>query len=85
MDNEQETINSIDTTSIVDDIVLGQVSKARDSIQDLLQTKITDEIDDYKKEFAATLFVDIDSEAIETEFDDELEVKDTTEVENEEN
>ena len=53
MDNEQETINSIDTTSIVDDIVLGQVSKARDSIQDLLQTKITDEIDDYKKEFAA--------------------------------
>lgn len=85
MDNEQETINSIDTTSIVDDIVLGQVSKARDSIQGLLQTKITDEIDDYKKEFAATLFADIDSETIETEFDDELEVEDTTEVENEEN
>jgi len=85
MDNEQETINSIDTTSIVDDIVLGQVSKARDSIQGLLQTKITDEIDDYKKEFGATLFADIDSETIETEFDDELEVEDTTEVENEEN
>lgn len=65
MTDNVENINS----NVVDNIVLGNVSKARDVIHDILKSKISGEIEDHKKEFAASIFAD-DTDTV----DDTLEV-----------
>ena len=60
MTDKSENIN----TSVIDDIVLGNVSKAKDTIHDILKSKMSGEIEDYKKEFAATMFAPDDIEDV---------------------
>lgn len=55
-DNKENINNSI--TDIVDNIVLGNVSAAKDNIIDILNAKTQDSVNDYKKEFASDLFKD---------------------------
>jgi hypothetical protein len=57
MTDNKENINN-STTDIVDNIVLGNVSAAKDNIIDILNAKAQDNVNDYKKEFASDLFKD---------------------------
>jgi len=57
MTDNKENINN-STTDIVDNIVLGNVSAAKDAIIDILNAKAQDNVNDYKKEFASDLFKD---------------------------
>lgn len=57
-DNKENINNTISTTDIVDNIVLGNVSVAKDNIIDILNAKAQDSVNDYKKEFASDLFKD---------------------------
>lgn len=78
MSDKTENINNNITSDVVDNIVLGNVSKAKDEIHDILKHKISGEIEDYKKEFAATIFADEPSiEDIEV---DDVDLTDETNV-----
>jgi hypothetical protein len=70
-DNEENINNTLEiATSIVDNIVNGELSDAQNSIKDILGQNISGEIDDHKQEFAAGLFRDdmtMDSEIDESE------------------
>lgn len=57
MTDNKENINN-STTDIVDNIVLGNVSAAKENIIDILNAKTQDNVNDYKKEFASDLFKD---------------------------
>jgi hypothetical protein len=57
MTDNKENINN-STTDIVDNIVLGNVSAAKDNIIGILNAKAQDNVNDYKKEFASDLFKD---------------------------
>lgn len=70
MTDNVENINS----NVVDNIVLGNVSKARDVIHDILKSKISGEIEDHKKEFAASIFAD-DTDTVDTVVDEPEEVE----------
>lgn len=57
-DNKENINNTNSITDIVDNIVLGNVSAAKDNIIDILNAKAQDSVNDYKKEFASDLFKD---------------------------
>ena len=42
--------------NIVDDIVLGNLSKSKDAIADILKGKIASEIEDHRKVVASSMF-----------------------------
>ena len=70
-DNEENINSEIDaTTSIVDDIVNGELADAQNTIKGILSQNMADEIEGHKQEFAATLFQD----------EPEVEVEDTEET-----
>ena len=70
-DNEENINNEVDaTTSIVDDIVNGELADAQNTIKGILSQNMADEIEGHKQEFAATLFQD----------EPEVEVEDTEET-----
>ena len=70
-DNEENINSEIDaTTSIVDDIVNGELADAQNTIKGILSQNMSDEIEGHKQEFAATLFQD----------EPEVEVEDTGET-----
>tara|TARA_B100001248_G_scaffold18921_2_gene12478 strand:+ start:5974 stop:6231 length:258 start_codon:yes stop_codon:yes gene_type:complete len=70
-DNEENINSGIDaTTSIVDDIVNGELADAQNTIKGILSQNMADEIEGHKQEFAATLFQD----------EPEVEVEDTGET-----
>ena len=70
-DNEENINSEIDaTTSIVDDIVNGELADAQNTIKGILSQNMADEIEGHKQEFAATLFQD----------EPEVEVEDTGET-----
>lgn len=70
-DNEENINSEIDaTTSIVDDIVNGELADAQNTIKGILSQNMADEIEGHKQEFAATLFQD----------EPEVEVEDTKET-----
>ena len=58
-DNEENINSNLDaTTSIVDDIVNGELADAQNAIKGILSQNMADEIEGHKQEFAATLFQD---------------------------
>ena len=70
-DNEENINSEVDaTTSIVDDIVNGELADAQNTIKGILSQNMADEIEGHKQEFAATLFQD----------EPEVEVEDTGET-----
>ena len=70
-DNEENINSEIDaTTSIVDDIVNGELADAQNTIKGILSQNMADDIEGHKQEFAATLFQD----------EPEVEVEDTEET-----
>ena len=70
-DNEENINSNLDvTTSIVDDIVNGELADAQNTIKGILSQNMADEIEGHKQEFAATLFQD----------EPEVEVEDTEET-----
>ena len=70
-DNEENINSEVDaTTSIVDDIVNGELADAQNTIKGILSQNMADEIEGHKQEFAATLFQD----------EPEVEVEDTEEI-----
>ena len=70
-DNEENINSEIDaTTSIVDDIVNGELADAQNTTKGILSQNMADEIEGHKQEFAATLFQD----------EPEVEVEDTEEI-----
>jgi len=70
-DNEENINNEVDaTTSIVDDIVNGELSDAQNTIKGILSQNMAGEIEGHKQEFAGTLFQD----------EPEVEVEDTEET-----
>ena len=70
-DNEENINSQVDaTTSIVDDIVNGELADAQNTIKGILSQNMADEIEGHKQEFAATLFQD----------EPEVEVEDTEEI-----
>lgn len=70
-DNEENINSEIDaTTSIVDDIVNGELADAQNTIKGILSQNMAGEIEGHKQEFAATLFQD----------EPEVEVEDTEET-----
>ena len=70
-DNEENINSNLDaTTSIVDDIVNGELADAQNTIKGILSQNMVDEIEGHKQEFAATLFQD----------EPEVEVEDTEET-----
>tara|TARA_B100001093_G_scaffold314226_1_gene299827 strand:- start:428 stop:685 length:258 start_codon:yes stop_codon:yes gene_type:complete len=70
-DNEENINSEVDaTTSIVDDIVNGELADAQNTIKGILSQNMADEIEGHKQEFAATLFQD----------EPEVEVEDTEET-----
>ena len=56
---------------IVDAAVLGQGTDAQDVITNVLNSKISNELDDYSKEFANTMFDEVDEEEVDEEEVDE--------------
>lgn len=70
-DNEENINSEVDaTTSIVDDIVNGELADAQNTIKGILSQNMADEIEGHKQEFAATLFQDepeVEDEVAETE------------------
>lgn len=66
MSEQEENINTTNT-DIVDNIVLGNVSHAKDDITSMLNQKIAAEIEDHKRIFAASIFQDVEPETLETE------------------
>ena len=78
-DNEENINSEVDaTTSIVDDIVNGELADAQNTIKGILSQNMADEIEGHKQEFAATLFQDKpeveveDTEEISAEVEDEV-------------
>ena len=58
-DNEENINSNLEaTTSIVDDIVSGELADAQNAIKGILSQNMADEIEGHKQEFAATLFQD---------------------------
>lgn len=83
-DNEENINSNLDaTTSIVDDIVNGELADAQNAIKGILSQNMADEIEGHKQEFAATLFQDEpEVEEISAEVDEpevETEVAETEE------
>ena len=74
MSDDNENINTNVNTEIVDNIVLGNVSIAKDDITSVLTQKMNDVVSDYKKEYAATIFKDVEPEVVEYEFDNETDI-----------
>jgi hypothetical protein len=66
MSEQEENINTTNT-DIVDNIVLGNVSVAKDDISTILGQKIASEIEDHKRVFASSIFQDVEPETLETE------------------
>ena len=56
---------------IVDNSVMGQGVQAQDQIKDILRHKISDEIEDFKKEYAQGLFTDPAYEEDDNEYSEE--------------
>lgn len=73
-DNEENINSEVDaTTSIVDDIVNGELADAQNTIKGILSQNMADEIEGHKQEFAATLFQDEpEVEEISAEVEDEV-------------
>lgn len=78
-DNEENINSNLEaTTSIVDDIVSGDLADAQNAIKGILSQNMADEIEDHKQEFASTLFQDepeleeISAEVDEPEVGDEV-------------
>ena len=70
-DNEENINSNLEaTTSIVDDIVSGELADAQNAIKGILSQNMADEIEGHKQEFAATLFQD----------EPEVEVEDAEEI-----
>ena len=66
---EEKNINN-PYLDIVDAAVLGKGSDAQSTITDILNTKIKDEVDNYSKEYANTMFngeKDIEEDEVEPE------------------
>ena len=55
-ETETEKDINIQGENIVDDIVLGNLSKSKDAITDILKGKIASEIEDHRKVVASSMF-----------------------------
>tara|TARA_B100000941_G_C28507916_1_gene558647 strand:- start:3102 stop:3299 length:198 start_codon:yes stop_codon:yes gene_type:complete len=55
-ETETEKDINIQGENIVDDIVLGNLSKSKDAIADILKGKIASEIEDHRKVVASSMF-----------------------------
>ena len=55
-ETETEKDINIQGENIVDDIVLGNLSKSKDAITNILKVKIASEIEDHRKVVASSMF-----------------------------
>ena len=60
---------------VVDMAILGKGHETKTSVQDILNKKVNDEINDYSKEFANTIFNDVDQDENEEDETEEDEIE----------